>query len=337
VGLEGIRHFRQIHERLATAGQPTEEELALIAHCGYRAVINLALPSSTHALADEGGVLARLGVDYVPIPMHFESPELSSALRFFEELGRRQDERVFVHCAMNKRVSALVYVYRVAIAGEDPTRARADLDAIWTPSEAWRRLMSDAARRSLPAAIRLETPRLVLREFEEDDLDACAAYASDPEVVRFMVWGPNTREQTRDFLARQTNRLVGPDSFGARRSADDRSSFELAIVLREENALVGGIGLRVRNSVSREGDIGYVLNRRYWKRGIVTEAARRMLDFGFGVLGLHRIVATADTRNVGSLRVMEKIGMRAEGVFRQHQYLRGEWRDTATRAILEDE
>jgi RimJ/RimL family protein N-acetyltransferase/protein tyrosine phosphatase (PTP) superfamily phosphohydrolase (DUF442 family) len=327
VSIEDIRHFRRIDDQLATAGQPTEDELALVSRSGYRSVINLALPSSTYALPDEAGLLSRLGVEYIPIPIDFENPDLPSALRFFEELRRRQNERVFVHCAMNKRVSALVYAYRVAVAGDDPKHARADLDAIWAPSEAWRKLMADAARRSLPGSIRLETARLVLREFELGDLDACMAYTSDPEVVRWMEWGPNTREETQDFLTRQTTRPAG----------EDRRSFELAIVLREENELIGGVGLRVRNPQSREGDIGYVLNRKWWNRGIVTEAAQKMLDFGFDLLGLHRLVATADTRNVGSLRVMEKIGMSSEGVFRQDQHLRGQWRDTAVCAILEED
>jgi RimJ/RimL family protein N-acetyltransferase/protein tyrosine phosphatase (PTP) superfamily phosphohydrolase (DUF442 family) len=326
VSLQSIRHFREISDRLATAGQPTEDELALIARSGYRAVINLALPTSTYALPDEAAVVERLGVDYVPIPIDFESPDLPSALRFFKELKRREHERVFVHCAMNKRVSALVYAYRVAVGGEEPKRARFDLDALWAPSEPWRRLMADAARRSLEAPIRLETSRLLLREFEMSDKDACHAYGSDPEVVRFMTWGPNSPEQTRDYLQRVT-----------RSEGEERRTFELALVLREENVLIGGVGMRIRSAEHREGDIGYVLHRQYWNRGLVTEAARRMLDFGFDVLGLHRIFATADTENKASLRVMEKIGMRSEGVLRRHLFLRGEWRDTAICAALEDE
>ncbi len=91
------------------------------------------------------------------------------------------------------------------------------------------------------------------------------------------------------------------------------------------------------NPGAREGDIGYVLDQRFWGQGYGMEAAGRLLRFGFGELGLHRIFAICDPRNVGSIRVLEKIGMQREGRLREHMLVRGEWCDSLVYAILEGE
>src|SRR5687768_11434247 len=145
----------------------------------------------------------------------------------------------------------------------------------------------------------LHTERLHIREFEPGDEADVHEYASDPEVCRFMEWGPNTPEQTREFLARKLGRM----------KETPRTEFELAIVLKSERKVVGSVGFRIKSERHREGDIGYVLNRRYWNRGIGTEASRAILEYGFTQLKLHRIYATCDAENARSARVMEKLGM----------------------------
>ena len=81
----------------------------------------------------------------------------------------------------------------------------------------------------------------------------------------------------------------------------------------------------------------YVLNRNFWNKGYVTEAVKRVIDFGFSELGLHRIYATLAPENVTSVRVLEKAGMRREGHLREHKYIKGEWRDSLLYAIFESE
>jgi [ribosomal protein S5]-alanine N-acetyltransferase len=324
--LEQIRNFRSISERLATAGQPTEEQIGAIAAAGFDTLINLALPTSDHALPNEARLCARYGLEYLTFPLDFESPELNTALEFFRAMRSRGKQRLFVHCAMNYRVSALIYAYRVAVMREPVSSARQGMLSIWQPSENWRRLMADAARLSL-GLVGLQTERLVLREIEHGDGDAMQAYAADPEVVRYMVWGPNTLEQTRAFCSGQLDV----------QRIRDRRDFELALIDRATGDLIGGVGLRVQNTTQREGDFGYVLRRDYWGKGLVVEAARALLEFGFGVLGLHRIYATADTRNLQSIRVMEKLGLRHEGTLRKNLYLRDAFRDTVLYALLEDD
>lgn len=183
--------------------------------------------------------------------------------------------------------------------------------------------MSRPARPALP----LRSPRLLIRDVTVADAPAVQRYAGDPEVVKWMEWGPNTPAVTRAFL----RGLVRTQR------ARPRTAYELAIILRAGRELVGGIGLRVGNPKHRSADMGYVLARRWWGRGIMTEAARAMLAFGFRRLKLHRIWATCDVRNRGSARVLEKIGMRREGRKRHDQRLRGRWRDSFFYAILENE
>lgn len=173
----------------------------------------------------------------------------------------------------------------------------------------------------------LETERLVLREFEEDDLQAIQEYASDPKVVRYMAWGPNTEKDTQEFLQRAFDR----------RRKQPRTDYDLAIILKAENHLIGSGGIYIANPDHREAEIGYSFNRRFWGHGYATEAARTFVAFGFEELGLHRIYATCAPANVASARVMEKIGMQREGHLREHRWQKRRWRDSYLYAILERE
>ena len=175
--------------------------------------------------------------------------------------------------------------------------------------------------------VRLEGPRIVLREYQPADFGAVHAYASDPEVTRYVAWGPNDEEVTRAFLdfAHQTAR------------EDPRGTYPLAVVLRETAELLGGAELRILGPDRRRAAIGYVLNRRAWGQGIATEAARLLIRFGFEELHLHRIEATCDPHNLGSRRVLEKAGLQLEGRIRHDLWTRGGWRDSLLFSILEGE
>jgi ribosomal-protein-alanine N-acetyltransferase len=87
----------------------------------------------------------------------------------------------------------------------------------------------------------------------------------------------------------------------------------------------------------REGDIGYELSPVHWGHGYATEAARAIVRFGFTELHLHRVWSWCIADNVGSARVLEKIGMRREGRLRDKEYFKGSWWDTLFYAILEEE
>jgi ribosomal-protein-alanine N-acetyltransferase len=111
----------------------------------------------------------------------------------------------------------------------------------------------------------------------------------------------------------------------------------VAITDRTDDRLIGNCGIRVNDPDLREANIGYELDPRHWGRGYATEAARAILGFGFDELGLHRVWAECVADNTGSARVLEKLGMRREAHFREHQWFKGRWRDTLVYAVLDRE
>jgi protein tyrosine phosphatase (PTP) superfamily phosphohydrolase (DUF442 family) len=133
-----ILNFLVISDTLGTAGQPARDEFAAIAAAGYEVVINLAMPDSSGALADEADLVAEHGMAYVHIPVVWERPTLADLARFFEEMEARRGARVFVHCAMNMRVSCFVYLFRVIHLGVAPEEAARAMARIWQPDQVWR-------------------------------------------------------------------------------------------------------------------------------------------------------------------------------------------------------
>jgi len=106
--LEQIRHFLRISDLLATSGQPEADQFQSIRNHGFEVVINLAMPTSTYALKDEAEIVRQAGLKYVSIPVEWEKPTREDLARFFQAMHTVKDEKVFVHCAMNMRVSAFV-------------------------------------------------------------------------------------------------------------------------------------------------------------------------------------------------------------------------------------
>ncbi|WP_128657496.1 GNAT family N-acetyltransferase [Paenibacillus sp. 598K] len=173
--------------------------------------------------------------------------------------------------------------------------------------------------------IEMETERLTLREFTIEDVPAVQRYASDPLVVRYMIWGPNRLEETEQFVAQAI----------AMQGQNPRRDYEVAVVLKSSGELIGGCGLHCSDPA--QGEIGYCFHPDYWRQGYGAEAALALLDLGFGRLGLHRISATCRPDNEGSAGVMKKVGMTYEGRLRGHMYHKGAWHDSDQYSILEDE
>jgi ribosomal-protein-alanine N-acetyltransferase len=175
--------------------------------------------------------------------------------------------------------------------------------------------------------MRLETLRLVLRDFKEDDWRAVLAYQNTPEYVRFTPWTERTETEVRQFVW----------AFLRWRDEQPRYKFQLAITLRSSGQLIGNCGVRSSSHKSWEAEMGYELDSRYWKQGYATEAAGAMMDFGFQELRLHRIWAHCIAENVASARVMERLGMRFEGRLYETEWMKGRWWDSLLYAILDRE
>jgi len=151
-------------------------------------------------------------------------------------------------------------------------------------------------------AIRLETERLTLANWEPDDWPAFHAIASHPEVMRYIATGaPWPEQQSRGFVERQMALYVA------------REFCLWKLTPREGGPLIGFCGLQPLPETP-EIEIGWWLARAYWGRGLATEAARAALHDGFTRVGLTRIVAIAQPANTASIRIMQKLRMQYEGM-----------------------
>jgi protein tyrosine phosphatase (PTP) superfamily phosphohydrolase (DUF442 family) len=143
--LEDINNFLLLSDRLATAGQPTIEQYPALTAADYRLVINLALNNSLNALANEAVLAANLGLEYIQIPVEWDTPTLADFQEFMRVMTTRTDRKIFVHCAANKRVSVFMYLYRQICVGVDEATARLDLAKIWTPNALWQQFIESIA------------------------------------------------------------------------------------------------------------------------------------------------------------------------------------------------
>ena len=105
-------------------------------------VINLALSTSENALKDEAKVVNSLGMEYVHIPIEFERPTIKHYDHFLEAMSNCQQNKVFIHCAANLRVSAFLYLYRIQKQGVSPKLAKEDLNQLWQPNKTWQNFIN---------------------------------------------------------------------------------------------------------------------------------------------------------------------------------------------------
>ena len=139
--LEGIFNFLPISDTLVTAGQPTEKQFQYVKDAGFHRVVNLAPEGAENALKDERGTVESLGMQYTHIPVDFKNPTEEDFDQFCTAMKEIGDTQAMVHCAANMRVSAFVYRYRCEVLGEDPQKAKINLDEIWEPFGVWKKFI----------------------------------------------------------------------------------------------------------------------------------------------------------------------------------------------------
>ena len=169
----------------------------------------------------------------------------------------------------------------------------------------------------------LETSRLVLRPLKMKDAKDIFAYASDPDVARYVLWEPHkTVADTRNYIRyiRALYHRGLPASW--------------AVTLRESGQVIGTIGFMWYSDANSAAEIGYSFSKAHWNMGYATEALRAVIDSVFRTLPVNRLEAQHDVRNPASGRVMEKCGMRKEGVLRQRIKNKGEFVDGALWSFL---
>ncbi len=172
----------------------------------------------------------------------------------------------------------------------------------------------------------VRTARLELRLMTLDDVDDIHAWMSDPEVVRYQLYEPRTREVVAEKVAEYlaATQLEKNDDF-----------VQPAIVL--DGVVIGAIYFKLESVADSSAEIGWVLRREYHGHGYAYEAAAAMLTVGFEQVELHRIFAELDPRNAASVALCTRLGMREEAHLVENLMFKGEWADTGIYAILDRE
>lgn len=135
--LESIFNYVKINDNLSTSGQPTEEQFTSIANAGFETVINLLPREKENALKTEEEVVRGLGLDYSYIPVDFGKPTAANFDDFTKAMQANEGKRVWVHCAVNARVSIFLARYRNEVLGEPLEQSREHISAVWEPFGAW--------------------------------------------------------------------------------------------------------------------------------------------------------------------------------------------------------
>ena len=169
----------------------------------------------------------------------------------------------------------------------------------------------------------LHTERLVLRPLTPADVDDVFAYASDPAVARHTTWDPHaTPADSRCFV----------ESIVARGAAGAVAPWGMQ--LKADGIVVGTCGFVYWVPRHGRAEVAYALAQRVWGRGLMTEAIRAVLTFGFEVMRCNRIEGRCLPENAASAAVLEKGGMCYEGVIREHVYVKGAYRNVGLYSVL---
>nr|WP_313810022.1 GNAT family N-acetyltransferase [Allomuricauda sp.] len=176
--------------------------------------------------------------------------------------------------------------------------------------------------------IQLRTDRLLISPITMDDLGSIHELHSLPETEEFNTLGiPKNLEETREILS----------GWIEKNNSGKNMNFTFKIELAETNDFVGLIAMNLGMPKFKIAEVWYKLHSSHWSKGYATESLTRILKFGFGELGLHRIEAGCAVENLGSIRVLEKVGMTREGRKRKVLPLKDGWSDNFHYAILESD
>ncbi len=172
----------------------------------------------------------------------------------------------------------------------------------------------------------LKTERLTLRPMRTSDAYDMYEYACRDDVTEYLLWSPHPSVgATHEYLAYIQERYKRGEFF------------DWAVTLSDSGKMIGTVGFTRIDTQHNVGEIGYVLNPEYHRRGYGSEAAARVLEFGFSTLNLHRLEARFMMGNTASLHLMEKLGMTFEGYRRDSMLVKGKYRTIGICSILENE
>ena len=176
---------------------------------------------------------------------------------------------------------------------------------------------------SLPT---LKAQRVHLRWLRDEDVPALFSIFGNPAVTRY--WGHPAMPDVKAAAALLEN---------IRTSFTERSLFQWGVALSETDSIIGTCTLASLNLKNRRAELGYALAQSYWGQGYITEMLRVLLQFAFSEMQLHRLTADTDPNNQPSIRLLERLGFRREGYFREHHLVQGAPQDSIMYGLLRSE
>lgn len=172
----------------------------------------------------------------------------------------------------------------------------------------------------------IETERTILRPIESKDNKQVFSYRSDSETNKYQSWIPKNLGDVNEFISKNPSEFNKPETW-----------FQLVIIEKNTNEIIGDIGIHFIDSDNFQCEIGCTLNKNVHGKGFATEALRGSIDYLFKKLSKHRIVASIDPKNINSIKLIERIGFRKEGQFKESLLINGEWVDDLVYALLKKE
>lgn len=174
----------------------------------------------------------------------------------------------------------------------------------------------------------IETKRLILRKFEINDAeDMFNNWAKDPENVKYLTWNAHKNvNETKEMVSKWVMEY------------ENQNYYRWGVVLKENSSVIGGIDVTSLMERIECCEIGYILSKKYWNNGFMTESLHAVLDFLFNKVGFHRIQIYHDVDNCASGRVIQKNGLKHEGILRKYiKNNSNQWVDVALYSILKHE
>jgi RimJ/RimL family protein N-acetyltransferase len=173
----------------------------------------------------------------------------------------------------------------------------------------------------------LSTERLIIRALTPDDAPRHHVLFADPDVVRYLYFGPFDRPAAQEHLARRS--IVDLPVEGG--------WINFGVEVKGEGVLIGELAMGFISATHAHYEVGYVFDPAYAGHGYATEGTAMIVELAFSGLGAHRVSGRLDARNDPSARVLERLGLRREANFIENEYVKGEWTDELVYAILAPE
>jgi RimJ/RimL family protein N-acetyltransferase len=173
--------------------------------------------------------------------------------------------------------------------------------------------------------VKFSTERLILRGIRVTDAKSIFKYRSNSQIYKFQNWRPQSLQDVENYICTKISKIPNiPNTW-----------YQLGILIKESNVLIGDIGIHFIDSVQVE--IGFTLCLEYQSKGYATEAVFEVINYIFNNLNKHRITASVDPVNKKSIALLERIGMRKEAHFKKSIWFNEEWTDDIIYAILDEE